>query len=78
MLIQTSIYSSILKVTSSNFQGIFLSNSTLQRQHNLDFDLYNLKVPFVISWPIWISVSQVTLFAYSSICETLYAKIIYI
>ena len=54
MLIQTSIYSLILKITASNFQGMFFqSDSTLQRQHKLDFDQVNHKVPFVISWPIY-------------------------
>ena len=52
MLPQTSIYLSILKITASNFQKMLIRDSTLQRQHELDFDGHNHKVPFVISWPI--------------------------
>ena len=51
MLLQTYIYSSILTITASNFQEMLLRDSTLQRQHLLDFDEHNHKVPFVISWP---------------------------
>ena len=51
MLLQTSIYSSVLKITASNFQEMLLRDSTLQRQHKLDFDEHNHNVPFVISWP---------------------------
>ena len=55
MLIQTSIYSLILKITASNFQVMLLSDSTLQRQHKLSFNQVNHKVPFVISWPmLWV------------------------
>ena len=52
MLLQLFIYSSILKMTASNFQGMLLRDSTLQRQHRIDFDGHNHYVPFVISWPI--------------------------
>ena len=55
MLLQTSIYLSILKITASNFQRMLLRNSALQGQHPLDFDQHNHKVPFVISWPKCIS-----------------------
>ena len=57
MLLQTSIhfiYSSIVKITASNFQEMFLSDGTLKRQHELDFDEHSHKVPFVIAWPIYI------------------------
>ena len=54
MLFQTSIYLSILKITASNFQKLLLKDSTIQRQHKLDFAEHNDKVPFVISWPICI------------------------
>ena len=53
MLLQTSIYSSIFKITASNFQEMLLRDSTLKRQHKLDFDEHNHKVPFVIPWPIY-------------------------
>ena len=51
MLLQTSIYTSISKITASNCQEMLLRDSTLQRQHKLDFDEHNHKVHFVISWP---------------------------
>ena len=60
MLIQTSIYLLILKITASNFQGKVLSESTLQGQHKLDFDEVNHKVAFVISWPICFVCIKVT------------------
>ena len=52
MLLQTSILP-ILKMTASNFQEMLLRDNTLQRQHNLDIDCHNHKVPFVVSWPIF-------------------------
>ena len=51
MLLQTSIYPSILKITASNFQETLLRDSVFKWQHLLDFDEYNHKVPLVISWP---------------------------
>ena len=33
MLLQTSMFSSILKITASNFQEMLLRDITLQRQH---------------------------------------------
>ena len=53
-LIQTSIYASILKIIASNFQKMLLSGSTLQTHYKFDFDLYSYRVPFVISWPIYL------------------------
>ena len=38
MLLQTSVYLSMLKINASNFQGMLLRDSTLQRHHELDFD----------------------------------------
>ena len=58
MLLQTSIYSSILKITASNFQEMPLSDFTLQRHHELDFDEHNHKVPFVVSWPIYMYINN--------------------
>ena len=58
MLLQTSIYSSILKITASNFQEMLLRDSTLQRHHELDFDEHNHKVPFVISWLIYMYINK--------------------
>ena len=49
MLLQTSIYLSILKITASNFQRMLLRDSTLQGQHEIDFDGRNHKVP--LSYP---------------------------
>ena len=58
-LIQTSIYSSILKIIASNFQNMLLGGSsggsTLQTHHKFDYDLYSHRVPFVKSWPICIN-----------------------
>ena len=54
MSLLTSIYSSILKITASNFQETLIRDSYLQKHHWLDIDLHNHKVPFVISWPIYI------------------------
>ena len=48
MLIQTSIYLSILKIIASSFQKMLLSGCTLQTHHTFDFDLYSHRVPFVI------------------------------
>ena len=59
MLLQTSIYSSILKITASNFQEMLLRDNTLQRHHELDFDEHNHKVPFVISWPIYVTSHEI-------------------
>ena len=56
MLLQTSIYSSILKITASYFKEMLLRDSTLQRQHKLNLDDQLHKVPFVMSWPICIEV----------------------
>ena len=38
MLLQISIYLSILNRNASNFQEMLLRDSTLKRQHELDFD----------------------------------------
>ena len=51
MLLQTSKYLSILKITASYFRRMLFRDSTLQRQHELDFEKKQT-VPFVISWPI--------------------------
>ena len=58
MLLQTSIYSSILNVTASNFQEMLLRDSKLKWQYKLDFDEQSHQVPFVISLPIYIAVSE--------------------
>ena len=49
MLLQTSICLSIFKITASNFQGMLLSDSTLLRQHELDFD--GIIIRYLLSYP---------------------------
>ena len=39
------------------FSGKILRDSTLQRHHELNFDVHNHKVPFVISWPIYMYIN---------------------
>ena len=62
MWIQTSIYSLIFKITASNFHGMLLRDSSLQRQHKLNFDQVNHR--YLLSYPgpylyvIWASTRE--------------------
>ena len=49
MLLQTSIYLSILKINASNFQGILLRDSTLQRHHELV--LIDITISYLLPYP---------------------------